>query len=276
MLKSVTKKFLNRYFPNASSALRAWRLRRSFRDQFLARQTRMKTRIYDASDPVVLSGPFVGMKYFNEVVWGPIEPKWLGTYEQELHPIVERILQTNYSNIIDVGSAEGYYAVGLAARFPMARVYSYDTDPWARGQQRRLARLNGVNNLEIGTRCSGEELTDRISGCTLLVCDIEGFEYDLLDPNKTPALRRSDILVELHYHGDSDFTPQSGADELMRRFSGSHEITKVSVAPRTGSALDATLRAKLTAQELADCMDECRYPEQLWLWLQSRQEASES
>ena len=207
------------------------------------------------------------MKYLNEVVWGPIESKWLGTYEQELHPIVERILQTNYANIIDVGSAEGYYAVGLAMRVPSARVYSYDVDPWARSQQRRLAHLNGVDNLEIGKQCTFEELTKRISGRTLLVCDIEGYEYDLLDPNKTPALGKCDILVELHDHPDYGHTPQSGADELVRRFLTSHEITKVGVAPRTASSVDASLRTKLTAQELADSMDERRSPNQLWLWL---------
>src|SRR5262249_13702132 len=214
----VIRKIIKRYFPAVASAVRARRsargLRRYFRDTFLVRQTRMKTRIYGESDPTVLSGPFAGMKYFNEVVWGPIEPKWLGTYEQELHPIVERILQTNYSNIIDVGSAEGYYAVGLAVRFPLAQVYSYDIDPWARSQQRRLARLNGVNNLEIRKRCTGELLANCITGRALLLCDIEGCEYDLLEPNKTPVLRKCDILVETHNHFPL-LRPESLAPDML-------------------------------------------------------------
>ncbi len=270
-IRRAISKLLSQYYPDAIFAARAWRRRRNSRDAFLARQTRMKIRIYDGSKPVVLSGPFAGMEYIDEVVWGPIEPKWLGTYERELHPIVERILQTNYSNIISVGSAEGYYAVGLAKRLPMARVYSYDVDPWARSQQRRLARLNGAKNIEIGKHCAGKELTDHIAGRALLVCDIEGGEYDLLNPNKTPALRRCDILVELHDHRDSGFsTPELGADELMRRFSASHEITKVGVAPRNSSALDTILQVNLTTQELADSMDERRSPEQIWVWLEAR------
>jgi hypothetical protein len=269
--KSLIKKLLNRYYPDVMFAVRARRSRRHFRNTFLTRQIKMKTQIYDGADPVVLSGPFAGMKYFNEIVWGAIEPKWLGTYEQELHPLMRRILQTNYSNIIDVGSAEGYYAVGLATKFPLARVYSYDTDPWARSQQRRLADLNGAKNLEIDKYCTGKELTDHITGRALLICDIEGYEYDLLNPQKTPALRKCDILVELHERRECGFTPQSGADELSRRFSASHKIIKVGVSPRSGSALDDILRAKLTAQELADCMDEQRSPSQLWLWLEVRE-----
>jgi hypothetical protein len=49
----------------------------------------------------------------NETVWGPIEPKWLGTYELELHSIIKGILRAEYNTIIDIGSAEGYYSVGL-------------------------------------------------------------------------------------------------------------------------------------------------------------------
>jgi hypothetical protein len=269
------RRVLSWYFPSAIAALEATvnakRMRRHFRDAFLSRQIRMKARIYDRSDPVVLSGPFAGMKYFNEVVWGSIEPRWLGTYEQELHPIIERIFQTNYCDIINVGSAEGYYAVGLAVRFPLARVHSYDIDPWARSQQRRLARLNRANNIEIRKSCTREQLTDCISERTLLICDIEGGEYDLLNPDEVPALHRCDILVELHDHGGYGFTPQSGAEELAGSFSASHEITQINVAPsRSDAALDVTLRAKLTAQELTESMEEHGSPGQLWLWLKAR------
>jgi len=272
--RTVVKNFLARFYPEALFTYRARRvakeMRSHFHNEFLARQIRMKARIYDASNPYVLSGPFAGMKYLNEIVWGPIEPKWVGTYEQELHQIMQRILQTKYLNIIDVGSAEGYYAVGLAIKFPMARVYSYDVDPWARSQQRRLARLNHANNIEIHRRCTSKELTNHIVGRTLLICDIEGNEYDLLDPYKTPDLRKCDILVEMHEYLESGFSPQTGADELVRRFSKSHAITKIGVAPRSSTDINATLRAKLTAQELADSMDERRSQDQIWLWLEVR------
>jgi hypothetical protein len=274
--KAIVKRILDRYYPEAIFAVRALRYRRHFRDAFFKRQSEVKTKLYNGSDPAVLSGPFVGMKYINEVVWGPIEPKWLGTYEQELHSLVQRILETNYANIIDVGSAEGYYAVGLATKFPQAKVYSYDTDPWARRQQRRLANLNNVKNLQIGGFCTDKHLSDRIKDRSLLVCDIEGSEYDLLDPQKTPALRKCDILVELHERREYGFTPRSGADELSRRFFASHRHTIVSVATRSGSQLADIIRARLSARELADCMDEHRSPNQLWLWLEVQEQQAQN
>jgi hypothetical protein len=61
----------------------------------------------------VQSGPFVGMKYTHEaVVTRHSTPALLGVYERQLHPFLSR---ANLADIvIDIGSAEGYYAVGLA------------------------------------------------------------------------------------------------------------------------------------------------------------------
>jgi hypothetical protein len=122
LLSSFIKKTLKRYAPQTVSLYSSTKSRRKFKRELLARQTKYKTLIYGGADPKVLSGPFVGMRYLNEIVWGPIECRWLGTYEQELVPIIGKILKMNYSTIIDVGSAEGYYAIGLARCFP-TRLY---------------------------------------------------------------------------------------------------------------------------------------------------------
>ena len=268
-LKKITKRALNRWYPDAIYTIRAARMRLQFHRNLFARQMIMKSRIYGTSAPVVLHGPFAGMKYINEVVWGPIEPKWIGTYEMELETIVRGFAQENYSTIIDVGSAEGYYAVGLAIKLNAAKLYSYDTDPWARAQQRRLALLNEVKNLTVGKSCNHMELAKQISNKTLIICDIEGHEYDLLDPVVVPKLRTCDILIELHEYRDYGFTPLSGAAEFLRRFASSHEITKVQVASRANIALDRP-EIKLDQDELAEMLNERRMPDAIWLWLKSR------
>jgi hypothetical protein len=265
--KSLAKSFLYRYYPDAIFVLRAWRNRRDFRRLFFFRQSQMKSKIYGNGSPAVLSGPFAGMKYLNEVCWGPIEPKWLGSYEQELHPIIASILNSNYAQVLDLGSAEGYYAIGLAMKLPKARVCSYDVDPWARAQQRRLAALNGVKNIGIGKLCTPHDLQSNLSDRSLLICDIEGGEYELLDPAKISALLKCDILVELHDRFDMGVTIKSGAQELTRRFSASHKITEVKSAPRNGSS--GPCLGRLTDEELVMCMNEHRsMAEQVWLWLE--------
>jgi predicted O-methyltransferase YrrM len=85
------------------------------------------------------------MAYLDETVWGPITPKWLGCYELELHDIVETAIACRYDRVIDVGCAEGYYAVGFAWRMPETEVITFDIDPIARRQTRRLAAMAGVS-----------------------------------------------------------------------------------------------------------------------------------
>ncbi|MBT8196145.1 MAG: hypothetical protein KJO64_06945, partial [Bacteroidia bacterium] len=63
------------------------------------------------SSLVVLNGPFKGLKYSSDNSFGSaFYPKLLGVYEKELHVVFNQIQNNNYSEIIDVGCAEGYYA----------------------------------------------------------------------------------------------------------------------------------------------------------------------
>jgi len=66
----------------------------------------------------VASGPFRGMRYVARAYHSAYHAKLLGTYEMELHGIVEELCRETPGIIVDVGAAEGYYAVGLAMRLP--------------------------------------------------------------------------------------------------------------------------------------------------------------
>ena len=59
-------------------------------------------------------------------------PKLLGVYERELNPYIEQACALNFPLIVDVGAAEGYYAVGMALRNPSARVIAFEMDARAR------------------------------------------------------------------------------------------------------------------------------------------------
>ena len=59
----------------------------------------------------------------------------LGTWELELTEIWERILANDYSLMVDVGAAEGYYAVGMNLRKPNAEVIAYEDYVANNGEQ---------------------------------------------------------------------------------------------------------------------------------------------
>ena len=64
----------------------------------------------------VLTGPFVGMRYPASFVprllfHGPYQ---VGSFEHELHPAIGEIADSRPATVVNVGSAEGYYSVGMA------------------------------------------------------------------------------------------------------------------------------------------------------------------
>src|SRR5438094_9802013 len=72
-------------------------------------------------DLTVLNGPFRGLQYPSaEAICSAILPKLLGSYEKELHCTIERLCNTDCSVVVDVGCAEGFYAVGFARRLKTA------------------------------------------------------------------------------------------------------------------------------------------------------------
>lgn len=252
-----------------SPSYRAIRKRLTFWRHFRGPQSRTRRALFSDRPIQVLSGPFQGLRYLDAVVWGPITPRWLGSYEIELAPVIDEIAARDYASIIDVGCAEGYYAVGLAVRCPAARVFAYDTDFIARRQVRRLARLNRVaHRLEAHRLCTAGEIARRAAGRTLVVCDIEGAERELLDPATCPRLSALDLLVEVH-EGAGERATRS---LLRSRFESTHHIDEIAARPRDAWAdsAPADLRKFLAPDQLRAAACEHRTDGFLWLWMKAK------
>jgi len=187
--------------------------------------------IDDRVNQRVFSGPFKGMLYAGGSVGSQYYPKILGTYEMELHPEIERLLERPYDNIVNVGAGEGYYAVGLAMRQPGAGVLAFEIEESGREIMKRMAQVNGVQARLIAR---GYCDVPAFAGCfsrsrnCLVVMDAEGAEGLLLDPHVIPELREVHILVELH-----DFIFRQVGELITERFSPSHRITEIWSEPRT-------------------------------------------
>lgn len=172
------------------------------------------------ADAVVVAGPFQGMHYAEvQAVGSALFPKLLGTYEQELKPAIDQIIGTPYTALVDIGCAEGYYAVGLAMRWPNIPVYAFDTDPQARRLCSQNARLNGVD-IEVHGLCDRERLlTLPLGSRALIVMDCEGYETTLLDSAIVGSLRFHDFLVESH-----DCVAIETTQVLLESFGDTHDV----------------------------------------------------
>jgi len=174
---------------------------------------------------VVLHGPFKGMMYPEFRSFGSsLVSKILGCYEKELHPLFERIKNNHYSSIVDIGSAEGYYAIGLARVFPTAKVFAFDTNSEALNFCRQMARSNRVEDrLETGGFCTTETLKSlNLGNKALIVSDCEGFEKELFTGQLVDSLSAHDFLIEVHDYIDIEISTN-----LRQVFSKTHDIFSI-------------------------------------------------
>lgn len=225
------------------------------------------------SGSLVQAGPFNGMHLDFNAFPAHTAPKLLGSYESELHGALETAIDRRPALVINIGSAEGYYAVGLARRLPHALVVACDADPKARRATFRNAALNGVGDrvevIGAVTRRRLERLRTRARGGRILVVsDCEGAEVDLLDPAGVPMLRRADVLVELHPRVRSDVE-----QELRCRFRTTHDCRTLDPDGLAAKLTMAPPWLDEPARRLA--VDE-RRGRQSWLLLLTKQDTDQA
>jgi Met-10+ like-protein len=214
----------------------------------------------------VAQGPFRGMRYISSAFCSELLPKLVGTYERELYPAIEAICLAGCDRIVDIGAAEGYYAVGMAVRNPDAEVVAFEMNPSARYYLRRLADRNEVSErVQILSLCELHSLASTLAGARrpAVICDCEGAEDELLRPDQIDPLRRAYLLVETHDGLETDAGILTGiTDRLHERFEPTHTIELIGSRARTRQ--DLATDCPLSSEEAAEAMDEGR-PWAQWL-----------
>jgi hypothetical protein len=208
----------------------------------------------------VIAGPFAGMKLAAASICSAFFPKMLGTYERELAGVVEELCQLRFDTIINVGAAEGYFAIGMALRCPAARVHAFECDSEGRELLLQAASDNNVaSRIEVHGCCTVEALDGllRRNPGALIIMDVEGAEDGLLRPDLIPALPGCRILVELH----ESVVPGIG-EKIAGRFSPTHTIREIHARERV--AADMPVRSVLLDRWLLKMTREFRPAGMSW------------
>lgn len=218
----------------------------------------------------VRQGPFAGMRYIQDSQGSAYIPKLLGIYERELTPQVEALITRAPDLVVDVGAAEGYYAVGLARRLPQSLVVAFEMEPRGQAALLEMALLNGVSaSVKVRGKCEPADLAAALGDGSnaVLVCDVEGYEERLLDPAAVPALKRTAILVELH-----DFIIPNITETLKRCFGDTHRITHIWQEPRSRAEFPwRTMGTALLPKSYLDwAVSEWRPVRMAWLWMEPK------
>jgi len=150
-------------------------------------------------------GVFKEMKLSSNPWWGYFDTtsKILGEYEKTVCLKIHKILKNNKMPFIDIGAADGFYAVGVARSGLSEKTYAFEISPRGRESIKLNARLNGcIKKLIIKKEAnylSLKKIIDKNKSCLVLI-DIEGSEYELLSNKILKLLRHCELIIESHPH----------------------------------------------------------------------------
>ena len=168
----------------------------------------------------VHQGPLSGLDFIKQSSEGCHIAKLLGCYEQPLLPYIEHAINQNYNSIINIGCAEGYYAVGMALRMPKTHFYAFDIDDASQVACLELAKKNLVEDrLDVFSSFCVTDFEKYSHGRNLILCDIEGAEGELLDPATSNFVKEYDYIIELH-----EFERPGLIEVFKSRFSETHNL----------------------------------------------------
>lgn len=173
---------------------------------------------------VVAGGPFQGLKLDSRVSWGDgsLIPKLLGCYEAEVMEALMELKGRAFDGAVNVGAAEGFYAVAAVRFLDAPLALAVDPDPAARAATERNAAANGIaDKVTTRDRMDGDGLAAWAAAHprALVISDCEGFEMELFSPAAMAALGQAVCVIECH-----DFDGQPVTGELTARFQASHDI----------------------------------------------------
>jgi hypothetical protein len=211
---------------------------------------------------VVRRGPFEGLVYPESMLDADyLVSKIVGSYELEVHRVIEEWIARRPARVVNIGAAEGYFAVGLARALPHATVFAFEMDESARGQCVELAEANGVAaRVQVAGECTVARLEELGRDHAVVLCDCEGCELELMDPARIQALRAWELLVELH-----DFVDPAISAAGPARFADSHRIELIS--SRTREHENPPELSELDPRERQLVLSERRPAPMEWAWL---------
>lgn len=171
-----------------------------------ARRFRLGQKLSKLFDNTVAYGPFKGLILSDTSWWGAADrgSMLLGLYEQEVLTTLTQ-LAVGRETLIDLGAADGYYAVGSVSSGLFTRSIAFEISPEGRTAIGDNAERNLVSDL---VRVLGEAESDFLTELqakysldlesTALLIDIEGAEFDLLSAELLERMSQAALIIEIH------------------------------------------------------------------------------
>lgn len=149
----------------------------------------------------ILKGYKIGQSHWAEAAVGAY---LLGTYEVHVCALLDRLASPDRV-LIDIGGADGLYGVGLVDVGAFGSSICFEANETSRENLRTLAGTLGLadritvhGKAEHGTITALLAPDGSVPAGAVVVCDIEGAEFDLLTDELLETLAGCHVIVEVH------------------------------------------------------------------------------
>jgi len=172
----------------------------------VARRFRLGQALSKSFDSTVAYGPFTGLQLSDTSWWGAADrgSMLLGIYEKEVLDSVADFAQTS-NTFIDIGAADGYYAVGAVASGLFEMAICFEISQEGQAAISKNAKRNGVSSkvhiLGEATPDLLVEVREKYSvdlSRTVFLIDIEGAEFGLVTAQFLREVSHSVLIIEIH------------------------------------------------------------------------------
>lgn len=221
----------------------------------------------------VQSGPFRGLNYLPQSTGSALPPKLMGVYEKELHQTIRKWISYAPRNIIDIGAAEGYYAVGLAVALPTTKITAFEQN--AEGQ-RMLGEMAALNNIRDRIQIKGlacrNDLINMLKDDPYLfiIMDIEGGEHEFFDYEIVKSSINAHLLIEIHKTHSEQQDPFGDLEDLFKK---THIVRKIFCDQRSIADLPFfpwRILGHIFKRKCLNALDEKRLGSLGWLSIEPR------
>ena len=216
----------------------------------------------------IQGGLFKGMRWGTAATCGSLTPKLMGTYERELQSWLESL--PVFDLVIDVGAAEGWYAVGLLHRRLARKVIAFEMSESGRENLLANVRRNNLSpdSIEVRGECTVAGLQAMLRSLPadphfrlLIISDCEGFEGELLAADTLKLCPNAYLMIETH-----DFYVPKVHEKLAKNLAASHAVTDLRPVRRSRNHLPPTVPWLLRMPPIGRLlMSERRCPGIAWL-----------
>ena len=222
-------------------------------------------KVWALADGRILTGPFSGVRLSRETKWSgsvDIASKLFGLYEQQIQ---FWLTKNQWSAFVNIGASDGYYAVAMKQTGFALESYAFEQNISAHSEIQNLAQLNsttldGVFGVFESREVDWIQELSRTKPDVLVLLDIEGGEWDLLNKSNLEKLSMCHLIIEIH-----EFSENSRSlDALVKLIETTHVVSIQDDAQRVWPSHE--LISKLTNAERLVIAFEGRPSLMRWLY----------